>query len=97
MEEYGVLGIVVEVGICVGQDISGAGRLGRTYTLSLTTRKGMGACTSACLSDGCQLGSTDRQSGSHTRRRRGCMLSRQLRFGSRGLQCLLQCFRYRSD
>jgi hypothetical protein len=37
-------------------------------------QKGKGAYTSACLSDDCQLGSTDKQSGSHTRRCRGCMV-----------------------
>jgi hypothetical protein len=49
MEEYGVLGIVVEVVFVWDKTISGPGQLGGTFTRYHDRQKGEGGCTSACL------------------------------------------------
>ena len=67
------------------------------YTLSTTTRKER----EHTLSPACPMIASWAQPTGKADRTHGdveaAWSSRQLRFGSRGLQCLLQCFRYRSD
>jgi hypothetical protein len=62
MEEYGVLRMVVEVGICVGQetylDLDDWWYL---YAITTARKEREAAIPPACLPDDCQLGTTDRQ------------------------------------